>query len=305
MTNGEVTTKTYQQEIYQFTPTVAGTYYFAIRVNCPTSTPWYLSFDDFSFQTTPTSPVFSISPTSKNFGSIYVGSSSANQTFTITNIGAGTLTITAGNISIVGTDASQFVLTDANTYPINLGAGQSAVVDVKFSPTTIGAKTADLQIIDNTTDATHTAALTGTGATPPTVPDFEDFEAFVVGQQVACQDPVNWTTWSNLPCNATEDAFISSTFAFSGTKSAKIVQNNDLVRLLNAQTSGKWHISFMTYIPTGKAGYFNTLALFVPVSGSIWGMECYLDAGGGGRVIAGSASFIHSPGQQTAGRKLM
>ena len=52
----DVTTKTYQQEIYQFTPVTSGTYYFAVRVNCPTATPWYLSFDDFRFETTPACP---------------------------------------------------------------------------------------------------------------------------------------------------------------------------------------------------------------------------------------------------------
>jgi hypothetical protein len=127
----------------------------------------------------------------------------------------------------------------------------------------------------------------GSGAT-----FLEDFEGFIAGQQVACQDPTNWTTWSNLPCDATEDAYISSTYAFSGTKSAKIVQNNDLVHIVDAagpKTSGKWYISFMTYIPTGKAGYFNTLALFAGGT-SNWGMECYFDLGGAGRFFGGAAT---------------
>ncbi|MCX6307043.1 MAG: T9SS type A sorting domain-containing protein [Bacteroidetes bacterium] len=42
-----VTTKTYAQVTRTFTPPTAGIYFFAIRVNCPTTTPWYLSFDDF------------------------------------------------------------------------------------------------------------------------------------------------------------------------------------------------------------------------------------------------------------------
>ena len=52
-----VTTKNYAQAIYTFVPSVSGTYYFAIRVNCPTSTPWYLSFDDFRFEPTPACPM--------------------------------------------------------------------------------------------------------------------------------------------------------------------------------------------------------------------------------------------------------
>jgi hypothetical protein len=121
---------------------------------------------------------------------------------------------------------------------------------------------------------------------------FENFEGFIAGQQVACQDPVNWTTWSNLPCDAVEDAYISSNYAYSGTKSAVIHQNNDLVHKVDnsgPKTSGKWYISFMTYIPAGKTGYFNTLALFNGGS-SNWGMECYFNAGGAGSLNAGSAT---------------
>ena len=120
---------------------------------------------------------------------------------------------------------------------------------------------------------------------------YEDFEGFTAGQQVACQDPTNWTTWSNLPCDPTEDAYISSNYAYSGTNSAVIALNNDLVRVFDAAplTSGKWYISFLVYIPTGKAGYFNALALFNGGS-SNWGMECYFNAGGGGQVFGGSAT---------------
>ncbi len=121
---------------------------------------------------------------------------------------------------------------------------------------------------------------------------FEDFEGFISGQQVACQDPTNWTTWSNLPCDPAEDAYISSTYAYSGTKSVKVVQNNDLVHKVDAagpKTSGRWYISLMTYIPTGKTGYFNTLALFAGGT-SNWGMECYFNAGGAGVFNAGSAT---------------
>jgi len=112
---------------------------------------------------------------------------------------------------------------------------------------------------------------------------FDDFEAYVVGQQLACQNPIDWTTWSNLPCGS-EDAFISSAHAYSGTKSAVVVQNNDLVKTFGSKTTQIWYISFYVYIPTGKSGYFNTLNGFTP-NPFQWGMECYFDLGGGGRLI--------------------
>lgn len=115
---------------------------------------------------------------------------------------------------------------------------------------------------------------------------FEDFEGFAVGGQVACQDPANWTTWSQLPCSA-EDASVSSNYAHSGTKSFVIVPANDFVKPLGDKTSGKWWVSFWVYMPTGKGGYFNTLNTFPATANEHWGMELYFDVGGAGRLLNG------------------
>src|SRR5690606_17047116 len=114
----------------------------------------------------PATPVFSVSPSTKDFGTLAVGGS-LSQVFTISNTGGGTLVINPA-ISVTGTDADQFVLTDANTYPLNLTAGQTATVSVAFTPTSAGEKSASLVIIDNLgSKATNTVPLTGTGFTPP------------------------------------------------------------------------------------------------------------------------------------------
>ncbi len=121
---------------------------------------------------------------------------------------------------------------------------------------------------------------------------FTDFESFVSGGQVACQD-TNWTTWNMTPCDPTTDAYISSNYAFSGVNSAVVVQNNDLVKPLGDQTSGKWYIGLMVYIPSGKSGYFNTMNDFYGAT-QVWGHDCYFDVGGTGRVDTtggGGATF--------------
>jgi hypothetical protein len=120
---------------------------------------------------------------------------------------------------------------------------------------------------------------------------FDDFDSYTAGQQLACQNPIDWTTWSNLPCDATEDPLISTNFSFSGANSTVILPNNDLVKLLGELTSGKWYISVFVYIPAGKAGYFNALAGFTPNPFN-WGAEIYFDVGGGGRLLAGSATAV-------------
>ena len=114
-----------------------------------------------------------------------------------------------------------------------------------------------------------------------------DFENYVAGEQLACQDSINWTTFFGLPCDPVEDPYISTEHSLTGTKSVKIVQNNDLVKTFGSRTVGKFYIRFWVYIPSGKAGYFNVLNGFTP-NPFQWGMECYFDVGGGGRLLNGS-----------------
>jgi hypothetical protein len=118
----------------------------------------------------------------------------------------------------------------------------------------------------------------------------DSFDGYTAGTKLALQNPVFWTTWSNLPGSG-EDANVSNAQALSSANSVVIVQNNDLVKTFGNLTTGKWKISFQIYIPSGKAGYFNTLAGFTPNPFN-WGMECYFDLGGGGRVLGGSATAV-------------
>jgi hypothetical protein len=123
-----------------------------------------LSIDDFLIEEIPpTNPIFSINPESKDFGDGYTDQTSFAQTFTITNEGVGTLTITS--VAIGGTDSNHFTLTDLNSYPNDLGEGESINVDAAFSPTSIGDKTATLSV-EFSTRVSHSASLSGTGIEP-------------------------------------------------------------------------------------------------------------------------------------------
>jgi hypothetical protein len=124
----------------------------------------YFYFDDFTWEEIPSNPVFAVSPTSKDFGTVNINQTSDAQTFTISNTGAGTLTI--DSVGLTGDNADQFSLTDANSYAIDLGAGESITVDVAFAPTSAGAKTANLHIVDALTETAHDVALTGDGWDP-------------------------------------------------------------------------------------------------------------------------------------------
>ncbi len=125
---------------------------------------------------------------------------------------------------------------------------------------------------------------------------FEDnFDADTAGQQLACQNPVNWTTWSLTPCSPVEDAYVSNVNAYSGANSVVIVPNNDLVHLLGDVTTGKYKISFRVYIPAGKTGYFNIMSGF---TGGVYEWALWVDflAGGIGqfRPIPIVGNFTYS-----------
>lgn len=111
----------------------------------------------------------------------------------------------------------------------------------------------------------------------------DDFEAYTAGTQLVVQNNVDWDTWSGGPGGG-EDPFVSNNFAFSGSNSVVEIPGNDFVRRHGDQTTGKWYMSFLFYIPTGQSGYFNTMTIFVTPGTFEWGMDCFFDVGGGGRL---------------------
>jgi hypothetical protein len=117
----------------------------------------------------------------------------------------------------------------------------------------------------------------------------DNFDTYVAGQRVACQNTTMWSTWSNAPCGS-EDPLVSNAQSFSSPNSIVITFNNDLISKLGTlNQSTTYIIDFMVYIPQNKAGYFNTLAVSPPASPN-WAMQCYFNVGGTGTIDAAGAS---------------
>ncbi len=105
-------------------------------------------------------PTFTISPSSKNFGSQTIGTTSAATTFTVAVSGA------AGNVTAVtSSKASEFAVTGGTCTPSkSLAAGNSCTVTVTFAPAATGSRSATLSVMTDGSPATLTASLSGTGA---------------------------------------------------------------------------------------------------------------------------------------------
>ena len=100
-----------------------------------------------------------LSPTSRSFGSVAVGSSSGTRTVTLTNTGTAAL-----SVSSITTSGD---FTQTNTCGSSVAAARNCVITITFKPTAIGARTGTLTVNDGV--GTQTASLTGTGTAPITI----------------------------------------------------------------------------------------------------------------------------------------
>lgn len=104
-------------------------------------------------------PVASLSKSSLSFGNQAVGTTSAAQSFTLTNTGNANLNI---NSVLASGDYS------ASTCASSLAPNGVCTISVTFKPTTTGARTGAVTISDNAGGSPQTVTLTGTGTSTGT-----------------------------------------------------------------------------------------------------------------------------------------
>ena len=212
----------------------------------------------------PDYPVFSATPASKNYGECPLFNFSPDmytQTFTVQNIGAeGNLTITA--VFLTGGDDSDFILTDTNTYPVNLGTFATMQFAVKFYPLTVGAKATTLRI-QSSAKTEHDIPLNGNGIVYPpqnfsgvtTIIHTNDLHWDPLPEGEIRYDNGNLTDWYwvNNPTTATDYSFTRFTAPVDG--------NLDYVSLFSLE-GPDW--SEILVCP--ESGTTNTPDLFNPIA---------------------------------------
>lgn len=147
-----------------------------------------ICLDEITISAGPPDPVFAIDYESYNYGSLFTGLS-AGQVFTISNMGGGELGITS--ISIGGTDYDQFTLNSPSSGSVS--SGGTMPVEVLFSPTSAGSKSAAL-IISDDLGGNHNIPLSG-NSVYATISSFPYRESFDGGSSA----PTNWTNNSADP----------------------------------------------------------------------------------------------------------
>jgi len=101
-------------------------------------------------------PIANLSPNSLTFASQTVGTTSAAQIVTLTNMGSGPLNITG----IVASGDFE----ETNTCNTSLAAGGNCQISVTFKPTATGNRAGDVTIADDASDSPQKISLSGPGA---------------------------------------------------------------------------------------------------------------------------------------------
>ena len=213
---------------------------------------------------TGTAPGSSVSPSSKNFGAVVVGSSSGAQTFTVTNTGTANLII--GTITLTGTDPTQFSKQNDNCSGQTVAPSGTCTVQAVFSPTSAGGMNANLSIPSNA--PTVTVPLSGTGTAPGSSvsPSSKNFGAVVVGSSSGAQTfTVTNTGTANL---------IVGTITLTGTDPTQFSKQNDNCSGQTVAPSGTCTVQAV-FSPTSAGGMNANLSIpsnaptvTVPLSGT-------------------------------------
>ena len=104
-------------------------------------------------------PVLGVAPSSISFGNVTVGSSSSAQTITLTGSGTSSATISQATVSGAGFSIGGLSL------PLTLSVGQTASINVTFTPATAGSASGSIAFISNALDTPVNVPLAGNGVT--------------------------------------------------------------------------------------------------------------------------------------------
>jgi hypothetical protein len=198
-------------------------------------------YDAFLTKISP-SPNVGLSTSTVNFGNQQVGTTSAPQTVTLTNVG--NLDLDPPVFLLTGTNKSDFA--ETNTCSSALAPQASCTISLTFTPSLSAAESAGLSITDNAPGSPQTISLSGTGvsggpavtlsATKLTFPQ-------TVLQTSSAPMSVTLTNTGSQPLNIT-----------SITVSGDFSQTNTCGTTVNAGNSCMISVTFTPTLPNSRTG---------------------------------------------------
>jgi hypothetical protein len=246
-------------------------------------------------------PVLQVTPGSIGYGTLLVGTSKTNS-FTVQNIGTGTL---SGTASVAG---APFSIVSGGSY--NLGAGQAQAVVVAFSPTVANNYNQSVTFTGgNGTNTTVTGSATNAPPVLPTVSAINvnttDVDLSLPGLQIYVGTTVQFSAtatnaqtwqWSYAINGGTPVVYTNSTSAITNISyffDTNAISNSYVWTLVvsNGQAWAESQTNLeVEAIPNLGGGTTNTGLIFTAATGNLTGMQTY------SAMINGvSSSYIYQP----------
>jgi hypothetical protein len=204
---------------------------------------------------TGTAPGLNFSATSLSFGNQNIGTATTAQAVTLANTGSTAVSITS--IAVTGTNSGDFAQT--NTCGSSLAGGGNCSINVTFTPTANGSRTASVTITDSAAGSPQTIGLTGTGVmvtvsfSPPSV----NFSTQNVGTTTTAQT-VTLTNTGNAAVTITNvEITAANSYDFSQTNTCG-----------TALAAGANCTISLTFHPSAPVERTATLSIFDSASGS-------------------------------------
>jgi hypothetical protein len=148
-----------------------------------------------------TGPTVTVTPPSLTFGPQTLGTTSAAQSVTVSN--TGTATVTFAGFTVSGTNAVDFGVPLPTSGTMcspsgTLAGGASCTINVLFTPSAIGSRTATLNIADNATGSPQSVPLTGTGTSGSGTISISPTSLTFASQNVGTTSAAQTVTVSNI-----------------------------------------------------------------------------------------------------------
>lgn len=199
--------------------------------------------------TLPTCGTVTVSPMSLTFGAQAVGTTSAAQTVTLTNSLSTALTI--NNIFGSGTNLADFG--QSNDCGSSVPAGDSCTINITFTPSATGTRTASLNISDSAANSPQIVSLTGTGSNAASI------SLSANGINFGNQAYGTTSAASHITVNNTGASTVTfSSIALTGTNPANFAESDNCVPTLAV---GKSCTINVTFSPTAAANYSAAVTL--------------------------------------------
>jgi hypothetical protein len=185
------------------------------------------------------SPVVKLTPPSLSFGNQLLGSTSAPQTSTLTNVGGAPL--------IISRIITSSPLTQSNNCPATLNPGASCVISVSFTPVVLGSAKNVVQVTDNAAGSPQKLPGTGTGielgvALSPTTLNF----GVVAQGSNSVAQPVTLTNQSNATLTVNSITPNSANFAESNNCTTVAPGANCTINVTFTPTTGGTRTGILT-----------------------------------------------------------